>query len=93
MLVVPPLQSVVVGPYLFRGAWFPSHLPLEGTGLIQIFWVVTGNPWYPWYKDQTVATETSVERVARAVHLMVGRISTDILRWVPPRDSVVTPWG
>jgi hypothetical protein len=36
-LVSPPLQSGVVGPYLVRGAWFPSCLPLEGTYHIQIF--------------------------------------------------------
>jgi hypothetical protein len=31
-LVQPPLQLEVVGPYLVWGAWFPSYLPLEGTG-------------------------------------------------------------
>jgi hypothetical protein len=35
--VVPPLQSEVVGPYPVWCAWFPSHLPLERTGCIQIF--------------------------------------------------------
>jgi hypothetical protein len=33
-LVAPPLQPGVVGPYLIYGAWFPSHLPLEGTSRI-----------------------------------------------------------
>jgi hypothetical protein len=33
-LVAPPLQPRVVGPYLVWGAWFPSRLPLEGTGRI-----------------------------------------------------------
>jgi hypothetical protein len=36
-LVVPPLQAGIVGPYPIRGAWFPSHLPLEGISRIQIF--------------------------------------------------------
>jgi hypothetical protein len=36
-LVVPLLQLGVVGPYLIWGAWFPSRLPLEGTGHIWIF--------------------------------------------------------
>jgi hypothetical protein len=30
-LVVPPFQLRVVGPYLVRGVWFPSHLALKGT--------------------------------------------------------------
>jgi hypothetical protein len=33
-LVTPPLQPGVVGPYLVRGVWFPSHLILEGTSRI-----------------------------------------------------------
>jgi hypothetical protein len=33
-LVVPPLQSGVVGSYRILGVWFPSHLQLEGTGRI-----------------------------------------------------------
>jgi hypothetical protein len=32
MLVAPPLQSGVVGPYSVRGAWFPNRLPLVGRG-------------------------------------------------------------
>jgi hypothetical protein len=36
-LAAPPLQTGVVRPYLVQGAWFPSHLPLEGTSGIQIF--------------------------------------------------------
>jgi hypothetical protein len=36
-LVVPPLQSGVVGPYLVRGVWFTSHLLLVETGHNQIF--------------------------------------------------------
>jgi hypothetical protein len=36
-LVVPPLQTGVVGPYLVRGTWFSSHLPLEGISRINIF--------------------------------------------------------
>jgi hypothetical protein len=30
-LVVPPLYLGVLEPYLIRGKWFPSHLPLERT--------------------------------------------------------------
>jgi hypothetical protein len=36
-LVVPPLQSGVVGCYLVRGVQFPSSLLLVGTGHNQIF--------------------------------------------------------
>jgi hypothetical protein len=36
-MVAPPLQPRVVGPYLLWGAWFSSHLLLEGTDRIQIF--------------------------------------------------------
>jgi hypothetical protein len=50
-LVVPSLQPGVVGPYLVRGTWFPSRLPLEGTDHIQIFWAVTGDPQYPGVQD------------------------------------------
>jgi hypothetical protein len=32
MLLVRPLQQGVVGPYLGRGAWLPSHLLLDGGG-------------------------------------------------------------
>jgi hypothetical protein len=35
--VAPPLQLGVVGPYLVRGVWFTSHLPLEGTDRIYNF--------------------------------------------------------
>jgi hypothetical protein len=35
-LVAPPLQLGVVEPYLVWGAWFPSHVSLEGIGSIQI---------------------------------------------------------
>jgi hypothetical protein len=36
-LVAPPLQPAVVGLYPVWGVWFPSRLPLEGTGRIQNF--------------------------------------------------------
>jgi hypothetical protein len=36
-LVAPLLQPGVVGPYLVRGVWFPSHLLLEGTSRVQNF--------------------------------------------------------
>jgi hypothetical protein len=48
------------------------------------FWVVTDDPLYPGYKTLTIAPKASVERVARAVHLMGGRIGTHMLPWVPP---------
>jgi hypothetical protein len=92
-LVVSPLQSGVVGPYPVRGMWFPSLLPLERTGLYPVFWVITGGLWYPGYKTQTVGPEPSVKRVAVVVHSTEGRIVTHMSLWVPPRDSVVRPWG
>jgi hypothetical protein len=52
--VVPPLQSGMVGSYLVRGAWFPSHLPLDGTGRIHIFLAVTDDLRYPWYRTATI---------------------------------------
>jgi hypothetical protein len=36
-LVALPIQLGVVGPYLVRGVWFPSRLPLEETGRTQNF--------------------------------------------------------
>jgi hypothetical protein len=33
-LVAPLLPLGVVGQYPVRGTWFPSHLPLQGTGHI-----------------------------------------------------------
>jgi hypothetical protein len=30
-MATPPLKPGVVGPYPVLGAWFPSHMPLEGT--------------------------------------------------------------
>jgi hypothetical protein len=33
-LEVSPLQRGMVGPYLVWDTWFPSRLPLEGTGSI-----------------------------------------------------------
>jgi hypothetical protein len=53
--------------------WFPSHLPLEGTGSYLDFLAVIDDPWY---KTLTVAPEPSVEQVPRAIHLMGGRIGT-----------------
>jgi hypothetical protein len=38
------------GTYLIRSVWFPSRLPLEGTGRIQFFWIIVDDPWYPGYK-------------------------------------------
>jgi hypothetical protein len=54
---------------------------------------VTGGPRYLRYKTLTVTSKPSVERVARAVHSMGGRIGTHMSIRVPPRDSVVRPRG
>jgi hypothetical protein len=35
-LMARPLQQGVVGPYLIRGTWLPSHFPLEGMGPIGV---------------------------------------------------------
>jgi hypothetical protein len=67
--MVPPLQ---LGDPI-RSMWFPSHLPLEGTGSYLDFLAVIDDPWY---KTLTVAPEPSVEQVPRAIHLMGGRIGT-----------------
>jgi hypothetical protein len=90
-LVGSPLQPGVVAPYLVQGAWFPSHLPLEGTGRIYS-WVITGDP-VPRVQEPIVALEPSVKRVAMAIHSTGGRIGTYILLWVPLLDSVVRSWG
>jgi hypothetical protein len=42
-------------------------------------WVITGDPRYSGYKTPTVAPEPSVERVARAVHSIRGRIGTHMI--------------
>jgi hypothetical protein len=52
----------VVGPYLVRGVWFSSHLPLEGTGHIQNFWAVTSDQRYPGYKTPTTPRLTFVNK-------------------------------
>jgi hypothetical protein len=56
--IIPGISSFLVGgPSSFSlecwgrslvwGVWFPSHLPLEGTDLIQKFWAITDGPRYP----------------------------------------------
>jgi hypothetical protein len=67
-LLVPPLQSGVVGSYLVWGIWFSSRLLLQGTGPYPDFFAITGGPRYPGYKTPTVAPEPFVEWVAGAVH-------------------------
>jgi hypothetical protein len=58
-----------------------------------MFWVVTGGLLHPVYKTPTVAPRPSVKWVAGASNSMGGRISTQMLLWIPPRDLVVRPWG
>jgi hypothetical protein len=53
------------------------------------FWAVTGDPWYSGYKTLTIAPESSVESVVRAVHTMGGKIGTHMILWVPPWDLEV----
>jgi hypothetical protein len=57
------------------------------------FWVVTGDPWYPWYKTPIVAPEPSVNQVVGTIHSMGDRIGTHMLLWVPSWDLVVMPWA
>jgi hypothetical protein len=83
----------VVGPYLVCGAWFPSHLPLEGTGSYPDFWALTGGPRYSGYNTPVVAPEPSVERVAGAIRSMGGRMGTHMLLRILLQDLVVWPWG
>jgi hypothetical protein len=45
-LMVPPLQSEVVGPYSVWSTWFPSRLPLEEVGSYPKFLVIPGGPGY-----------------------------------------------
>jgi hypothetical protein len=90
-LVGPPLHPGVVAPYLVQGAWFPSHLPLEGTGHIYS-WVITGDP-VPRVQNLIVALEPSVKRVAMAIHSTGGRIGTHMSLRVSLWDSVVRPRG
>jgi hypothetical protein len=53
------------------------------------FWAITSDPRYPGYKSLLVAPKPSIERVARIVGLMEGRIGTHMRLWVPPHDSEV----
>jgi hypothetical protein len=64
MLEVPPLQPRVVGPYPIRGAWFPSHLPLEGTSHIWSFWAITSGPRYLGYNTLT-SLQGAKQKMAR----------------------------
>jgi hypothetical protein len=76
------MGCMVSQPFTARGNWsYPD------------FWAVTGDSWYPGYKTLKVAPEPSVEQVAEAVYLTGGKIGTDIILWVSPRDLVVRPWG
>jgi hypothetical protein len=76
------------------GYFVSQSFAIGGNQAIFIFfWAVTGGPRYSGYKTLIVATEPSVEPVARAVHLMGCRIGTHMSLRVPPRDSVVRPWG
>jgi hypothetical protein len=61
----------------------------SGSLLFPDFWVITGDPLYLGYKTPIVASEPSVERMARVVHSMGGRIGTHMILWVPPRGSEV----
>jgi hypothetical protein len=56
------------------------------------FWAVTGDPWYPGYKTLIVAPLPSVERVARVVRSMGGRIGNHKLLLELSHDSVVRTW-
>jgi hypothetical protein len=92
-LVAPSLQPGEVGPCLVHGTWFPSHLPLKGTGPYQTHLGRNWCPQYPGYRIPIVAPESSVERVARAVHLTRGRSGTHMLLRVLPQVSVVRLWS
>jgi hypothetical protein len=50
-LVVPPLQHGVAGPYLVWGTWFPTYLPLEGTGVHPYFLGHNQRPVVPGVQD------------------------------------------
>jgi hypothetical protein len=53
------------------------------------FWIETGDPLYLGYKTPIVASEPSVEQMARVVYSMEGRIGTHMILWVLPRGSEV----
>jgi hypothetical protein len=93
MPVVPPIQPRVVGPYPNGVRGSPVICHWGQLGCIQIFWAITGGPWYMGYRTLIVAPEPSVDRVVGASLSMGGRIGTHMLLWVPPRDLVVSPWG
>jgi hypothetical protein len=88
-LVGPPLQPAVVGPYEVHGSWLPSHLPLEGTRLYPDLLDHNWQPMVPGVQDPD-SSRRAFRRVSGwVVHSMGGRISTHILLWALPRDSVV----
>jgi hypothetical protein len=92
-LVVTPLQSGAVGPYLIWGIRFPSHLLLEETRSCQNLLGRNQWPAVPEVLDPNSSPELSVERVAGLVHLTEGRIGTHLKLRVLLRDSEVRPWG
>jgi hypothetical protein len=62
-----------------------------------LWWCLLGiespRAWLPGAPCFRLVVPPSVERVAGAIHSMVGRIGTHMLLRVPPRDSVVRPCG
>jgi hypothetical protein len=88
-LVLPHLQSGVVGPFHGMGCMVPQSFAIGGNRSYLEFWAVTGGPRYLGYITLIVALGPSVERVAGASHLMVGRTCTHMVLWVLPWDSAV----
>jgi hypothetical protein len=85
----PSSLARVVGSYLVRAVWFPSHFANGGDRSYPDYWAVTGDPRYPRYKTPIVDPEPSVERVVRAGRLTDGRVGTHMILRGPPWDSKI----
>jgi hypothetical protein len=72
------------------GCIVPQSFVAGGNQSYLDFWVITGDLRY---KTTIVAPEPSIERVARAVHSIGGRIGTHVVLWVPQWELVVRSWG
>jgi hypothetical protein len=67
MLVAPPLQPEVVGPFLGMGCMVPQLFAALGNRWYPEFWAVTGGPWFPGYITPTVAPSPPLSRWFEAV--------------------------
>jgi hypothetical protein len=87
MLVVPPLQPGVVGPFAGMGCMVPQLFAAGANRSYLVFWAITGAPQYQGYITPIVDPKPSIEWVAGVGHSMVGATGTHMVLWPLPWDS------